>query len=104
MSNVKWKMIPVVLPSSMSESSKQSAWTNESDRCIDAKREQRYPNREACVTRQTLRALPDSNAPIDQKQPGTVCQMPYCGSDADDVDDKNRHDAKLTRNNSKGLV
>ena len=62
------------------------------------------PKADTCITRQTLGAFTNRDAPVDQKQPDTVREVPDRGRDADHVDDKYRHHAKLTRDNVERLV
>ena len=61
---------------------------NESNRGVDADRQKKNAKRNARITGQTLGALADRDAPVNQEQPNAVRQMPYSCRDADDVNDK----------------
>src|SRR3977135_1178723 len=56
------------------------------------------------IARDLLRPLADRNAPIDQKQPDAVCQMPYRRSYPNYIHDEDRDVPEFARNRGKSLV
>src|SRR5689334_16215538 len=77
---------------------------NKCDRSVDSNQQQHSAEGDAGITSQALRALSDRNAPIDEKQPDAIRQVPDRSSDTDYVDYKDRHHAKLTRDDVEGFV
>src|SRR6185295_20327974 len=78
--------ILVPLLAMLENSSQQSTRTYESNCRVDADEQQENSKANAGVAGQTLRALANGDAPINQKQPDTVCQMPHRRRDSDQVD------------------
>src|SRR5205814_1019465 len=82
----------------------QSSRLNKCNRGVDADREQKQSNRDARITGQALRALADRDAPVNQKQPNTIGEMPNRRRDPDDVNDKDAEVMKLPRDDLETLI
>src|SRR5918997_3051190 len=82
-------LIPL-LPAAISvkNPSQQSSGLNESCGGVDADHQQHEAKSDAGVARQALRTRADGDAPVNQKEPDTVCKVPDGGRDADDVNGK----------------
>src|SRR5437764_4634490 len=77
------------------------------DKCncrVDADREQKQSNRDACITGQALRSLTDRDAPINQEQPNTVGEVPHRRRDPNDVNDEDPNVVKLPRDDLETLI
>src|SRR5437764_14365361 len=66
----------------------QSSRLDKCNRRVDADREQKQSNRDACITGQALRSLTDRDAPVNQKQPNAVGEMPNRCRDPNVVHDE----------------
>src|SRR5262245_51360762 len=71
---------------------------------VDADQQQHHSKSDARITGQTLCPFADGDAPIDQKQPDAICEVPNRRGNTDHVDDKDRNHAKLTSNDLECLV
>ena len=76
-------------------------WDYERDRGIDADQQQENAKPDTGVTSQSLRAFTNGDAPIYEKQPDAISQMPNRCGDTDHVDDEYRDHVKLSRNDLK---
>src|ERR1041384_5681318 len=89
---------------SVKNSSQQTSMPYKSCGCVDSDSQQHDTDGYAGIACQTLRALSDSDAPVNQKEPDAVCEMPDGCSNADDIDCKNPCPQKLAANNLESLV
>src|SRR2546423_13584434 len=75
----------------------QPSGLNKCNRRVDANREQKQSDRDACVTGQALCPFADRDAPINQEQPNTIREMPHGCGYSDHIDDKDADVMKLPR-------
>src|SRR2546422_1537336 len=82
----------------------QSSRLDKCNRRVDADREQKQSNRDACITGQALRSLTDRDAPVNQKQPNTVGEMPNGRRNSDHVYDKDSDVMEFPRDDIETLI
>src|SRR6266446_3635382 len=76
----------------------------EGHRRVDSHGQQYRAESDAGIAGHALRSLADRDAPINQKQPDAIRQMPNGRRDPDHIDDKNRDDAEFARDDLERLI
>src|ERR1044071_3153406 len=98
-------LIPLVAAAiSVKETSPQAARMHKSRQGVDAYGQKRHAESYAGIAGQTLRARANRDAPVNQKQPDAVGEVPDGRRDSDDVDGENPGLTKLALDDRECLV
>src|SRR5437764_13145077 len=98
--------IAILIPAAIAlhDSWDQSSQLDKCNRRVDADREQKQSNRDACITGQALRSFADRDAPVNQEQPNAIGEMPNGRRNSDHVYDKDADVMKLARDDIETLI